>query len=324
MSCSTGGGALRCAANVRCCAHRYNGFLAVVLALVVASGGCRVFRKHKISDASITAARQLSLQGIDAQQRGQWDRAETLFAAAILKCPNDERARCGYAESLWHRGASPEAIRHMEEAVRLSGSDPERVVRLGQMYLARGDLAKAARLAEQAIAINGQLAAAWALRGDVLQVQGNGGEALASYHRALSYEQLLPDVQLAIAEIYNQENRPQRALATLQSLAASYSPGPAPPRVLLREGLVLRALARHQDSARVLAEAAQQPNPPAELLCELTRSQVLAGDIEAARQSAAFAVGAYPQHLGCLALAQELGMSQRAVTTASAANPMLR
>ena len=34
--------------------------------------------------------------------------------------------------------------------------------------------------------------------GEVLQLQGNHSEALASYHRALSYEQPLPEVQVAI------------------------------------------------------------------------------------------------------------------------------
>src|SRR5262249_51063590 len=83
----------------------------VVLALVgFGVGGCRAFRSHKVSDESIAAARQLSLQGIDAQQRNQWDRAESLFAAAILKCPSDERARAGYGESLWQRGIWQEAI----------------------------------------------------------------------------------------------------------------------------------------------------------------------------------------------------------------------
>ena len=106
---------------------------SIVVGLLFCSTGCRAFRIHKVSDENIAAARQLSLQGIDSQQRGQWDRAETLFAAAILKCPSDERARYGYAESLWQRGAWQQAVEHMEEAVRLSGNDPERLVRLGQM-----------------------------------------------------------------------------------------------------------------------------------------------------------------------------------------------
>src|ERR1051326_2825708 len=111
-------------------------FAAALSCVVIITSGCRALRGHKVSDENIAAARQLSLQGMDAQQRGQWDRAEILFAAAILKCPSDERARYGYAEALWQRGAWQKAVEHMEEAVRLSGSDPERLVRLGQMYRA--------------------------------------------------------------------------------------------------------------------------------------------------------------------------------------------
>src|SRR5438270_12140729 len=98
---------------------------AVIVSLVAAAlctPGCRVFRTHKVSEESIAAARQLSLQGIDAQQRGRWDQAEGLFAAAIVKCLIDERARYGYAESLWHRGADSDAIAPMDEAVRLAAN----------------------------------------------------------------------------------------------------------------------------------------------------------------------------------------------------------
>jgi predicted Zn-dependent protease len=72
----------------------------------------------------------------------------------------------------------------------------------------------------------------------------------------LSYQQPLPEVQLAIAEIYAQENRPQRALATLQALAASFPPGQVPPEVSYHEGLALRALGRHQDAEQALARTA--------------------------------------------------------------------
>jgi tetratricopeptide (TPR) repeat protein len=286
--------------------------------------GCRIFRGHKVSDESIAVARQLSLQGIDAQQRGQWDRAEMLFATAILKCPNDDRARNGYAESLWQRGACADAISHMEEAVRLSGNDPERLVRLGQMYRSRGDLAQAARMAQRAIVSDSQSAAAWALRGSVQQAQGQRTEALASYHRALSYELNLPDVQLAIADIYAQENRPQRALATLQSLAASFAPARTPAEVLFREGLALRALGRIQDSVQALAEAAAQRNPPPELLYELARSQLLTGDSPAARHTVAMALRSYPRHVACLALAEELSATEGSVITASAVSSARR
>jgi tetratricopeptide (TPR) repeat protein len=298
---------------------------AIVLALVLAAAnfasGCRILRGPRISDESIAAARRLSLQGIDAQQRGHWDRSETLFAAAILKCPSDERARWGYAEALWRRGAFDQAIGHMEEAVRLSGHDPERLVRLGHMYRARGDWQRAGELAERAIAANSQLAAAWALRGDVLRSQGQRSEALAAYHRALSYAQPLPEVQLAIADIYAQDNRPQRALTTLQALAGSYPPGQAPPEVLFRQALVFRTLSRHHDSIRTFRDLALRGDPPPELLSELARSQMLTADATAARQTILAALNSYPHDSACLALANELHMSTGQVAPALAIGP---
>jgi tetratricopeptide (TPR) repeat protein len=280
--------------------------------------GCRAFRCAKASDESIAAARQLSLQGLDAQQRGHWERAQMLFAAAVIQCPRDERARCGYAESLWQRGDSAEAIAHMEEAVALSGHDPERLVQLGRMYRQRGDLVKAGEQARRAIAANGQLASAWALQGEVSAAQGNRSEALASLHRALSYQPEYPEVQLAIAGVYEQENRPQRALATLQSLAASYPPGQVPAEVSIRESLALRALGRHEAAARSLAEAAQRDNPPAELLLELARVQVHLGDEVAARMTLARALAKEPGHAACLALEEQLGAPPPAIAAATA------
>jgi tetratricopeptide (TPR) repeat protein len=292
---------------VRAGAWLASGAAAMVLA---ATAGCGLFRCQKVSDEAVAAARQMSLQGIDAQQRGQWDEAEALFASAVGQCPRDERARCGYAESLWQRGAADEAIRHMEEAARLSGHDPERLVQLGQMVRSRGELHRAGVQADRAIAANPQLASAWALRGQVQQAQGQRAEALASFHRALSLQPHYPEVQLAIAEIYSQENRPQRALATLHALAASFPPGQEPIEVLVREGLALRQLGRHHDAARSLAAATQRANASAELLYELARTQLLAGEHASARLAVAEGLDREPHHAGCLALQQELGTSQ--------------
>lgn len=290
--------------------------LCVLLTALLASTGCRVFRCHKASEESIAAARQLSLAGLDAEQRGQWERAESLFAAAILKCPTDERARCGFAEALWRRGARADAVAHMQEAARLSGHDPERLVRLGEMYRALGNVALAERQVELAIAANPQLASAWALRGHLARGRGDGSEALASYHRALSYQQSLPDVQLAIGQLYLEQQRPQRALATLQSLAASYAPGEVPTEVLLFQGIALRSLERPQDAARVLAVAAQRVDSSVELLYELALAQHLTGDILNARQAVAAALRREPQHAGCLALAQQLSKGSASVAAA--------
>jgi len=293
--------------------------VAVCALLCLPAVGCGTLRCQKISAEAVADARRLSLQGMDAQQQGQWEKAEKLFAAAVGKCPHDERARCGYAEALWQRGACHEAIVHMEESVRLSGHDPTRLVQLGNMYRGIGDLTRAGEQVQRAIAANPQLAAAWALRGDLLQAQGDRVEALASYHRALAYQDPFPGVQLAVAEIYRQENRPQRSLATLQALKNSFPPGQAPDDVLFCESRALQDLGRYHDAARALAHAAGRGNPSADLLAELARVQSLAGETAAARQSLAAALQREPNHPACLALEQELGSRQAVLATAARA-----
>jgi tetratricopeptide (TPR) repeat protein len=286
------------------------GWLCLLLVAVAALSGCRALGCRKVSDESINEARQLSLQARDAQQKGRWERAEEFYAAAVARCPTDERARCGYAESLWQRDARLDAVAHMEEGVRLSGDDPERVVQLGKMYLERGELLRAAVQAEKAISANRQLASAWALRGDVQRAEGSRTAALVSYHRALCYQPQFPEVQLALADVHSQDGKPQRALATIQALAQHYPAGQIPYDISYRQGLALRSLARYRESAECLAAAARQPNPSVELLCDLARSQALAGDKVGASQTVTAALRQRPDHAPALNLEQELSGQQ--------------
>lgn len=283
--------------------------------MVAPQMGCHALRCRKVSDESINEARQLSLQARAAEQKGHWEQAEQYYASAVTRCPTDERARCGYAETLWHRGAKLDAVAHMEEGVRLSGDDPERAVQLGKMYLERGELHRAAVQAENAISANRRLASAWALRGDVQRAEGSRTQALASYHRALCYQPQFPEVQLALAEVHSQDGKPQRALATIQALAEHYPAGQIPSEVSYRQGLTLRSLGRYRESAESLAAAARQSPPSPELLADLARSQLLAGDKVAASQTVVAALQLQPDHVASLNLQQELGNQPGHVAT---------
>jgi tetratricopeptide (TPR) repeat protein len=281
-----------------------------LLSAVLLSAGCRTLSCNKQSDETIAMTRQLSLQGKAAQQKGEWEKAEACFADAVQRSPADERARCGYAESLWRRGSQEQAVAHMVEAVKLSGNDPERLVQLGQMYLAQNNLPAAMRQADKAIAANKQLASAWCLRASVQRVNGQQEEALAAYHRALSLQPHYPEAQVAVAELYNSSQRPQRALATLQSLADQYPPGSIPPDVLCRQGIVLKQLGRHQDAADCLAAAARsQPSP--DLLVELAHARLLVGDIGSATAATNSALQLSPSHPAALQLWNELAAKQQ-------------
>ncbi|MEQ8790019.1 MAG: tetratricopeptide repeat protein [Pirellulaceae bacterium] len=297
--------------------YRYSGHGILVGLLVVASGGCATFG-CKLSDG-VVAARQHSLQGMEAMQRGRWDEAESQFSQAVATCPADERAHAQLAETLWRRGATDQAIREMERAAELSGGDAVMLVRLGEMYLARGDLIRAGVKADEAIRINRSLASAWALRGDALQQQGHRTEALAAYHRALSHQAHYPDVQLAVAEIYRAMGRPQRTLCTLESLADQYAPGQEPQQVLYLEGLAMKALGRNHDAVELLVAASSRGPASPDLLYHLGEAQMLVGDPTNARLSLEGALALAPRHVPSLQLRSRLEGQPR--TAAAMASP---
>lgn len=289
--------------------------LLVTAVCVFNALGCASLRKDTISEDVITA-RQMSLRGFDALQRGKLEDAEAWFANAIETNPVDERAHVQYAELLWRRDLRDDAIMHLEQSVKLSGGDPALVVRLGEMYLARGDAGRAWQQAERAIASNRQLPCAWALRGDVRRHQGNLQEALADYHRSLSFEGYCPHVQLALASIYREQNRPRRALSTLATLAEHYPPNEMPQELLLEQGLALKALGRYENAASLLAQATQRGEPSAELLFHLAEAQLLAGDTTNARLALVAALAQEPTHGPSKQLKGQIDEQQQQLTAA--------
>jgi tetratricopeptide (TPR) repeat protein len=281
--------------------------------MVVTVGGCATFGRRASDD--VVAARQHSLRGVEAMQRGRWDEAEAQFSQAVATCPADERAHAQLAETMWRRAATDDAIVEMEKAAELSGGDAAVLVRLGEMYLARGDVVRAADQADRAIRTNRSLAGAWALRGDTLHLRGRREEALSAYHRALSHQPHYPQVQLALAEIYREMGRPQRTLCTLEALADQYSPGQEPQQVLFLEGLAMKALGRHQDAVELLVAASDRGPSSPDLLYHLGEAQMLAGDPTNARLSLEGALAMSPQHAPSLRLRSRLEAEQH---TASA------
>jgi tetratricopeptide (TPR) repeat protein len=267
----------------------------VVLLLLPTAVGCVGFSRRLQPD-DVVLARQIAQRGMDAVDAGNWQKAEDSFAQAVEVCPVDERVQARYADALWHRGARKDALEHMQEAVRLSGSEPELVVRLGEMYLETGDLQQAHNSAERVIMSGRQLASAYRLRGDVRQRQGKPDDALADYHRALAMQPQYPEVQMAIAAVYYQQDRPQRALSTLQALAGSYPSGEEPVALLYWQGLACKALNRPEQAVKHLVQAESRGLQSADLLYNLAEARQLAGDSVTAQQTYRRAVELAPNH----------------------------
>jgi tetratricopeptide (TPR) repeat protein len=259
----------------------------------------------------LATCRHLSQQGIAALEREQVQEAKALLAKAVAACPIDPQARRHYADALWRSGARPEAITQVEEACRLAGEDAELRVRAGEMHLLSGELEPARRSAQQALDLDPKLAAAWAIRGRVMLAGGQPQEALADFLRALGYAPEDRQILLEVAELYRQLNWPQRALATLQSLADTYSPGEEPQQVLYLTGLAYTALGRYDDAVESLAAATAVGAPTPEILSGLAEAELLAGHPAEAEAAAEHALLIQPRHPASLELLDRLRVARQ-------------
>jgi len=269
--------------------------LATAVAMLPLAGCLLPGRPGPVS-RSLVASRQFSQQGIAAIERGQWERAEGLLAEAVETCPVDADARCHYAEALWHQGERERAVDQLEEAARLAVDAPQSHVLLADRRLAIGHVELARQSAQHAIDLDPRLADAWAIRGRVRWAGGQPDRALADYHRALGLAPHDRAILLETAELYRELGEPPRALAALQTLADTYSPGEEPQQVLYLEGLAYAALDRWDEAAESLAAASTREQPTAEILCQLGRAELYAGRPARAVQAARQALALHPDH----------------------------
>jgi tetratricopeptide (TPR) repeat protein len=283
----------------------------VTTLLAVLLAGCRVPGREGPVSRSLATCRQWSQQGVAALERQHVQEAKTLLAKAVAACPIDPEARRHYAEALWRGGARPEAIAQLEEACRLASEDTMMRVRLAEMYLLVGQLEPAGQSAQQALDLDPKLPAAWAIRGRVMLAGGQPQDALADFHRALGYAPQDRQILLEVAELYRRLSWPQRALATLHSLADTYSPGEEPQEVLYLTGLAYTALGRYEDAVERLSAAAVRGAPTAEILGRLAEAELLAGRPAEAEAAARRALALQPQHAPSLQLLDRLRVGRQ-------------
>lgn len=271
----------------RCPQVRFSAKKAVILAqcasLLVLTCGCHSLRARRQTRA-LADARQNSLRGTEKLQQHKLQEAEFLFTEALRRSSADERAQAGMAEVLWQRGEHQPALEHMTKAVTTSGGNPDTLVRLGEMSLQLGMLDEALAAAESALENQRKHAGAWALRGRVLQQRSQFEEALTSYHRALSDQPKLPEVQIALAEIYRELGRPQRALATLDAMTDGQSKEQISPDAWMLKGLALVDLGETSAAKNCLRNAALCCRDEAsDTLLAVARRQIEVGDYAEAR-----------------------------------------
>lgn len=166
----------------------------------------------------------------------------------------------------------------MVKAAEISGENPDLLVRLGEMYLDESYVDQALTQAERALQGNWRNANAWALRGRVYQQRGELERSMDCYHRALICQPESPQVQIALAEIYQALGRPQRSLATLEHMTDGQYEVQLAARAWLLKGQALAALGEGEaarscwDSATLCATEEE-----IDVLLQLAQSQMTCG-----------------------------------------------
>jgi tetratricopeptide (TPR) repeat protein len=285
--------------------------ILMTLFLLAMPGGCRFAGWDAPISQSMFDSRKLSRQGMAALDKGEEKQAETLLAKAVNACPSDTEARRNYAEILWRRGAQSEAIAQMELGAKTSKDDAALHVRLAEMYLAVGKMDQAAESSQQALKIDPKCSTAWAIHGGVMKAVGQPQQALAAYLHALGLDPQDRKIMLEVAELYRQQNQPDRALQTLQTLAESYTPGEEPQNVLYLTGAAYQALGRYDEAIDSMYAATQRGAPNSDLLCRLAEAEYLAGRSREAAATATQALALQPQHKPSLELLQRIDVAQQ-------------
>lgn len=280
--------------------------LWLALLVVVIGPGCRAISRYGENRQSV-AARRLSRQGLEAMHAGQWDVAEGLFTSALELTAGDDRAHWGMAEALWQRGDLDAAANHLETAVRLSDSDPRLVRRLGEVYLQMQRLEEADQQSLLALQADRQSPESWKLRGDCLVAAGDLPAALAAYHRALALRPDFPAAQLQIAEIYRQQQRYDRLLATvdrLQDTIGDEAECPCQAHVL--RGVALQHLHRQGDARRCFEDAIRVAPENPEPYLHLAALLLETGDHRSASEPLRTAIALAPRSPEAIALARRV------------------
>jgi len=242
-----------------CCALAAGMAVAVVCVVV----GCRFVPRRGPVPPELADARRLSNEGLSALDRGDRDRAQSLLAQAVSRCPVDVDARRHYADVLWKQGRRTEAVGQVSEALKLSPDDAGLCIMGGWMYLELGLLADTERLAADAVRLAPRSAEAWHLRGRLAMARGEFNAAVDDFHRGLAtapgHTGLLTDT----AEAYLRLDKPRRALATLAILAENAGPGHMPTPAIMMEAAALEALGRRDEAMAGYREAVARGDAPA-------------------------------------------------------------
>ena len=281
--------------------------------------GCQSFKPSSVTgQQTAESSRKWTRGGIAALRNSRRKQARTIFSRSSVQDPNEKTLHANQARVAQQQGQSKQAIEHMHRAVELAGNEPKLIVELGEMYLAARQWLPAKRQSELALKLDHRFAPGWVLQAKTNLAKGNLEAALADFQRAAGLNPGSPEIQLAIAEIYQRKQQPLRALAAVEQILSQYSPDQQPERVLLAKSVALMELRQLGPAIEVLQTASQRADASSDVFLRLGQAQLLAGEVSEARLTLNMGKKSFPENGEFDLLLTELQSAQQRLAAVDA------
>lgn len=259
-------------------------FLSVLLLAVTgqACGGSSKDAKEPKQEKTEENAKQALEQAIEAEKAGQVDAAAEHYARARELRPQHLETAERYTRFLLSQRRTDEAVRVAREFLEGSVSELQAYYLLAEAQVAHRDYPGAQETLSQLIELEGNEAAAYARRGEVLIKQEKFEEGLADIRKAVELSPQNPDHRVALAKALQEAGDLD---AAAKELAAVLQEHPEHVGAHLVQGAVLRTQGKRDDAFAMHQKAVEldDDNPMAHY--ELGISQFYLGKNEDAQKS---------------------------------------
>jgi tetratricopeptide (TPR) repeat protein len=226
------------------------------------------------------------------------DEALALLERAATLDPNQAGAPLLRGEIEMGQGNYEAAIRSLVRAAELDPQNAFIPSELGRAYLGAGQMQEAHANFDRALAADRTLVAALTGKANAYIVEGKIDDALLMIRRARQFEPDNSDLVLFLAEILCKQNRPEGALAEVES-QLQRRPEDVP--LLTEKGNLLVELKRYGDAQKAFDAAAALDAGNAEVQSKLAETARLANDYEKAGEAYVRVIELQPESASAMA-----------------------
>jgi tetratricopeptide (TPR) repeat protein len=160
-----------------------------------------------------------TIEGHEAFQRGDYDKAMQIYSTALKKDKNNSELLSGLIEASSAKGNKTGQEKqqfkqiepYIQEAIKVVPDDPKLSESLGYAYETAGDYQQALAYYEKVVQLTPDSSSAWFHHGHVLEFLGEKQKAYADYEKAYSLDNDNPQVLIAKGNMLLNQNKLQEA-----------------------------------------------------------------------------------------------------------------